>query len=130
VVRAHDGRVAAGIAAAEPAALEHRDVADAVLLRQVIRSGQAVAAAADDDHVVRRSWLGRAPVRRPVLVAGECVAQERESREALHFVRNPLVAAASMVKSALIATPYASLACSRVTLPCSTSRCTSAGSRS
>ena len=52
VVRPHDGRVAPGIAAADPALLEHGDVPDAVFLCQVIGGGQPVPAAADHDHVI------------------------------------------------------------------------------
>src|SRR3546814_9662636 len=63
VVGAHDGGVAPGVAAAQPAALHHRDGADAVQLGQVIGSRQAVAAAADDDHVVARLRLGALPGR-------------------------------------------------------------------
>src|SRR3954466_4626225 len=112
VVRAHDGGVAAGVAAAQPAALEHRDVADAVLLRQVIGGGEAVAAAADDDDVVRRLRLGRAPVRRPVGMAAPRLAQQRERREALHarWRRSAAVARASTLKSAFSTTPYTSRA--------------------
>ncbi len=78
VVRAHDRGVAPGVAAAEPTTLEHRDLADAVLLRQVIGGGEAMAAAADDHDVVGGLGLGEAPERRPLLVAGKSIAQERE----------------------------------------------------
>ncbi len=52
VVRADDRRVARGIAAGEVALLDHGDVGDAVVARQVVGRGHAVAAAADDDDVV------------------------------------------------------------------------------
>ena len=52
IVGADDGGVAAGIAAAEPALFEHRDIGDAVLLGKVVGSGQPMAAGADDDDVV------------------------------------------------------------------------------
>ncbi len=71
VVGADDGGVARGVAAAQPALLHHRDVADAVFLGQVIGRGQAVAAAADDDHVVHRLGRGRAPHALPVLVVAQ-----------------------------------------------------------
>ena len=66
IVGAHDGRVAAGVAAADPAALEHGHVGDAVILCQVIRGGEAMPAAADDDDVVARLGRGVAPCGRPV----------------------------------------------------------------
>lgn len=52
IVRADDGGVAPGIAAAEPALLDHRHIGDAVLLGEIVGSTQAVAAGADDDDVV------------------------------------------------------------------------------
>ena len=55
IVGAHDGGVAAGVAAAQPAALDHRDVGDAVLLGQIVGGRQAVAAADD----VASTALGR-----------------------------------------------------------------------
>jgi len=53
VVRANDGGVAAGIAAAEVALVEYRHIANAVIARQVIGGCQTMAARADDDHVIR-----------------------------------------------------------------------------
>ena len=41
VVGAHDGRVAADIAGAEPALLQHGDVGDAMLLGEIVGGGQA-----------------------------------------------------------------------------------------
>ena len=61
VVRADDRGVAGHVPAGQPAALEHRHVGDAVVLGQVVRRGQAVPAATDDDHVVRTLRFGRAP---------------------------------------------------------------------
>ena len=52
VVGADDGGVAAGVAAADPAFFEHRDLAQAVLGGQIVRRSQPVAAAADDERVV------------------------------------------------------------------------------
>ena len=52
VIRADDRGIAAGVAAADIAFFEHGDVADAVIASQVIGCGQAVAAAADDHHIV------------------------------------------------------------------------------
>jgi len=52
VVGADDGGVAPGVAAADVTLLDHGDIGDAVVARQVIRGGQPVAARADDHHVV------------------------------------------------------------------------------
>ena len=52
IVGADDRRVAPGIAAAEPALVENRDVAHAVLRGQVIGGGEAMTAGADDDRVI------------------------------------------------------------------------------
>ncbi|VFT40749.1 Uncharacterised protein [Pseudomonas aeruginosa] len=71
VVGAHDGGVARGVAAAQPTFLDYRHVADAVFLGQVVGGGQAVPAAADDDHVVDRLRRGRAPHALPVLVMAQ-----------------------------------------------------------
>ena len=60
IVRAHDRRVARGVAAGEIALLEHGDLADAVMLGEVVGRRQTVAAAADDDDVVGVAGLGRA----------------------------------------------------------------------
>jgi hypothetical protein len=67
VVRADDRRVPAHVAAAQPPALEHRDIGDAVLRGEVVRGGQPVAAAADDHHVVATPRLGVAPEERGML---------------------------------------------------------------
>ena len=61
VVGADDGGVAADVAAAEPALLQHRDIGDPVLLGEIERGRQPVPAAADDDDVVGRLELGVAP---------------------------------------------------------------------
>ena len=61
VVGPDQGGVAGHVAAGEPAPLQHRDVGDAVVLGQVVRGRQAVAAAADDDHVVGPLRLRVAP---------------------------------------------------------------------
>jgi hypothetical protein len=61
VVGADDRRVAAHVAAAQPAALQHRDVRHPVPRREVVRRREPVPAAAHDDRVVRGARLGRAP---------------------------------------------------------------------
>ena len=78
VVGADDGGVAPDVARAQPALLQHGHIGEAMLLGEVVGSGQAMPAAAHDDDVVFRLGLGLAPGRRPVLVAGRGVLQERE----------------------------------------------------
>src|SRR5437763_1500560 len=84
VVRADDRRVAARVAAAKPALLQHGDIADAVLPREVVRRRKTVASATDNDRVVLlfRRWT--APCARPVRVTVERAADEREDRIAFH----------------------------------------------
>ena len=77
VVRADHGGVAGHVAAAQPALLDHGDVGDAVVLRQVVGGGQTVPAGAHDDHVVARTWARPPASTAPVL---------RSSRSALTAV--------------------------------------------
>src|SRR5690348_16663133 len=72
IIRAHDRGVAPGVAQAERALLQHRDVGDAVLLGEVIGGREPMAAAADNDDVVTRLGFGRAPRRLPAAVMAEC----------------------------------------------------------
>src|ERR1700733_4535392 len=81
VVRAEDGGVAPGVAAADPTFLEHRDIREAVLLREIVRGSQAVAAAADDDRIVARLRLGLAPLRLPAAMTRQAALNQRESGE-------------------------------------------------
>ena len=80
IVGAHDGGVAPGIAAAEPALLDDRDIADIVRLGEVIGRRQTMTAAADDQDVVARFRLRRAPGLLPALLAPEAFLEEREYR--------------------------------------------------
>ena len=84
IVRAADGGVAARIAATEPALFQHGDVANAVLLGEIVGGSEAVTAAADDYDVVGGLGVGAAPLLRPTLMMGECVAGEAQEREACH----------------------------------------------
>jgi hypothetical protein len=54
VIGAHDRGIAPGVAAAEPTLLQNRNVADAVILGEMIGGSEPVSAAADDDDVVTR----------------------------------------------------------------------------
>ena len=78
VVGAYDLRVAAGIALADGAALEHGDVLHAVLFREEICRREAVSAAADDDGVVRFLQRGAMQNARPGPPAVDRVPGEGE----------------------------------------------------
>ena len=56
--RTSTNSVAADVAGADVALLEHRDVGDAVLAGEVVGGGEAVRAAADDHDVVGVPELG------------------------------------------------------------------------
>ena len=84
VVGAHDGRVAGRVAAAQVAALDHRDVVDAVLTGQVKSRCETVPAGADDHDVVFALRLGRAPLSLPAFVVRHRVAQQGPDGEFLH----------------------------------------------
>ena len=71
VVGAHDGGVAPGIAAADPAFFQDRNVAQTVNLREIIGGRESVAATADDQHVVGRLRVGIAPRRLPMPMPGQ-----------------------------------------------------------
>src|SRR5579863_3440232 len=77
VVRADGCCVAPGIAASQPALFEHRDIGDAMVLRKVIRRGEALTSATDDDDVIPRFGFAGAPRRRPVAVARQRMLGER-----------------------------------------------------
>ena len=80
VVGADDRGVAAGIARSDPAFLQHRDVADAVLLGEIVGGRQPMPAAADDHDVVGGLGRGVAPGRLPELLAREGVGQDGKER--------------------------------------------------
>ena len=81
VVRADDRGVAPGIAAAEPALLQHRDIGDAVLLGEVIGGREPMSAGADDDRVIGRLRLGVAPLLRPAGIVLERLQRDVDERE-------------------------------------------------
>src|SRR5699024_6285733 len=66
VVRAQDGGVPPGASAAQIPAVEHGDVPDPVVHREVVGGGEAVEAAADDHDVVAGAQLPVVPHLRPV----------------------------------------------------------------
>ena len=78
IVGADDRGVAAGVAAPDPALLEDGDVRHPVVLRQVVRGGEPVPAAADDDRVVPRLGCRVAPEWLPALMVGQGVGQKAE----------------------------------------------------
>ena len=84
VVRADDGGVAAGVAATQPATLQHRHVRNAVVLGEVVGAGQAMATATDNHHVVTRLRFRGAPGRLPATVAGKPLPQHVPGVVALH----------------------------------------------
>jgi hypothetical protein len=84
VVRADGMGIARCIAAAQPALLDHRNVAEPMLARQMIGRRQAMPAGTDDDNVVLPAQRRTPPSLRPALVAGKRVAGERQKRVALH----------------------------------------------
>ena len=79
VVGAHDGGVAAHIAAAKVSLFQNRHVGDAVLRRQIMRRGQPVTAAADNDDVIFGLRIRIAPVRRPAFVACKAFFQNPQA---------------------------------------------------
>ncbi len=81
IVGAQDRRVAAGVAASKPALFHHRDIRQPVLLGQVIGGREAMAAGADDDHVVGRLGLRTAPLRRPALILRPGLPSHVEKRK-------------------------------------------------
>ena len=76
VVRAHDRGVASGVAAAEPTLFDDAHSGPAVVLGEIIGRRQPVAAAADDDKIVRRLGPCLAPGRRPARGAAKTFAQQ------------------------------------------------------
>src|ERR1700752_4570593 len=86
IVRADDRRVAAGIAAAEPSLLEHGNVANPVILREVVGGREAVSTSADDHDVVAGLRLRISPRFAPAAMTGKRLPGEREYRIAHELV--------------------------------------------
>ena len=81
IVGADDRGVAPGVAAAEPALLDHGDVPHPVFAGEIIGGGQPMAAGAQDDGVIGRLGIRRAPLRGPVGVPAQRLPGEREERK-------------------------------------------------
>ncbi len=89
IVRADDGGVAAGIAAAEPALFQNGNVGDAMFLGQIISGTETMAAATDDDDVIFLARLGRRPLGIPSLVGPHCLASHGKNRKFAHSQATP-----------------------------------------
>jgi hypothetical protein len=83
VVGADDGGVAADVAAADPALLEHGDAGLPELLGEVEGGGEAVAAAAHDEDVVGGLRVGVAPCGSQPLWP---VSASRKTRQPEYFM--------------------------------------------
>ncbi len=81
VIGADDRGVASGVAAAEPALLQHRDIAEAVLPGEVIGGCKPMPARANDDDVISRLGLGVAPLLRPAGVVRERLQRHIDKRK-------------------------------------------------
>src|SRR2546423_7490952 len=84
VVGADDGGVAAGVAAADPAFFEHRDVGEAVLAGEVVGRSQPVPPAADDQGVIGGPWPPAAPPPPPTAPARQAPPPQPPAREKVH----------------------------------------------
>ena len=85
IVRANDGGVAARIAAADPALLEHSDIADAVFLGQVESRGKTMPAATDNNYIVVTLGLRLAPGCVPIAVVAQRIFQQAKCRVLFHL---------------------------------------------
>jgi hypothetical protein len=79
VVGADNGGVPAHVAAAKVALLQHRDIGKAMFFREIMRRGQPVTAAADDDDVIGVARCRVAPGRAPALVPGQALGEHRQA---------------------------------------------------
>ena len=84
IVGADDGGVAPGIAAADPAFLQDRDVGDPVFFRQIIGRAQPMPAAAYDDRVISGFRRSIGPLLGPALVPAQGLGKEGKSAETGH----------------------------------------------
>ena len=99
VVGADDGGVARGIAAAEPALVEHRDIGDPVVLGEVVGGGESVPAGAHDHHVVARSQPDRGRHRAaPPAPARQSVFDQPERHRSSRPPRRSVVCSPAKLK--------------------------------
>src|SRR5690606_18255767 len=70
------GGIAPDVSAAQPALFQHGNVGYAMFLGEVVGSGEAVTACANDNHVVERLWLWVPPGRGPGFRSAEGVPRQ------------------------------------------------------
>src|SRR3546814_3424789 len=87
IVGADDRGVAAGVATADPALFQHRHVAHAVDLGEIIGCAEPMAAAADDNGVIGRLGTCLSPLRLPALMMAQARSEEHTS-ELQSLMRN------------------------------------------
>ena len=76
-----DGRrIAPDIAGTEQPFFDYCDVSDAEFLGKIVGRRQPMPAAADDDHIIFRFWLGFTPRGFPAGVAGQRMFHKAEDR--------------------------------------------------
>ena len=78
IVGPDDGGVAARIAAAQPALFQHGNIAHAMLLGQIVGGAEAVTPTANNDRIIGRFGLRRAPLGLPPGLAIEALLEELE----------------------------------------------------
>ena len=76
VIRADDGGVAAGVAAAQPATLKNGHPPQSLIAHQVPGSGQAMTATTDHHCVVTGCWLSQTPGTRPAAMTEKSLPQK------------------------------------------------------
>ncbi len=84
IVRANHLGVAAGVAASDPATLDHCNVADAVFGGKVVSSRETVSSASNDDDVVAGFGIRIPQHRPPPAVTTKSLPDEIEKGIALH----------------------------------------------
>ena len=100
IVRAHDRGVSPGVAAADVPFFHHGHAAHTVFLGQIVSRGEAMPAAADDDHVIGPARLCRTPRPAPVAMPADRPPQQRERRIARDgHVMPPSAAASQAVRA-------------------------------
>ena len=78
IVGADDGGVAAGIAAAEPAFFQDRDIGDAVLRRQIVGGRESMTAGADNNDIVTALRFRIAPCPWPATMVVRRISDQAE----------------------------------------------------